>query len=140
MIATSIRSGRIPILAPLWPDYAHLQHRIPYASVSEVFDFTDLIARYNLPIIDMLELKVGTDDWGEADIRHKSAIYDGEHPRTDVRIGEEIKAEEPEFDDIKCWNAFWTIQDDSGGHIGLFHPGGMFSILSLFLLAFANRK
>lgn len=119
VIAIALRSNRTPILSPFWPDNNHLHHQAPYLSVSEVFDLSELIAQYNTPIVDIFELKVGPD----VEDRHRSITYDGEHPRSDVEIGEFILAEEPQYDDLKCWNAHLTVQEDAGGYLNIWQPG-----------------
>lgn len=129
MIAIALRSNRTPILSPFWPDFAHLQHHDSFISVSEVFDFTDLIAHYKVPIIDLLELKVGEGSWERVDERYKTVIFDGEFPqfttRPDpharegveeitLRVGDKIEAEKAELDEMYCWNGYLTV--DGQGH------------------------
>jgi hypothetical protein len=119
VIAIALRSKRIPILSPFWPDNNHLHHQPPYLSISEVFDLSELRARYDTPIVDIFEPKVGP----EVEDRHRSVIYDGEHPRSDVMVGESIMAEKPEFGDFKCWNAHLTVQEDAGSYLNIWQPG-----------------
>lgn len=120
VIAIALRSTRIPLLAPFWPDYSHLHHKASSVSVSEIFDLSELIARYDIPIVDLLELKVGLD----VDKRHRSVVYDGEHARQDVKVGERIMAEEPSWDDFKCWNAYLSMEEETGDFVNVCQPGG----------------
>jgi hypothetical protein len=123
VIAVAIRSKRIPILPPFLPDYNHLSHdAAAYLTASEVFDFTDLIAKYNVPIVESLELKVGIEDSVPISNRHRSVMYDGEHRQGKLRRGNMIQAETPELDHIACWNTHTAIADGRGGYMGTLSP------------------
>lgn len=87
-----------------------------------------------------MELKVGDEDWISIDDRHRSIIYDGEHPQfgedgqTPLVPGDILQAEQPEFDRLQCWNTFLAVQESQGGHIGTLWPMGM-SVLRLQIIA-----
>jgi hypothetical protein len=112
VIAVALRSNRIPILGLFAADTNHLRHAAEFLSASEVFDFSDLIAHYGVPVVDLFELKVGAD----VDKRHRLVTYDGEHPQGDLQIGQKIHAEEPSLDTLKCWDAYATVRDLPGGY------------------------
>lgn len=127
-------SDRIPLLAPFfrgnewtWGDQAWL-------GVTEVFDFTEVVDRYKVPIVDMLELKVpeSTNLPGWTAERHKTVIYDGEFPQERqladdldsdggpvsemLAVGEIIRAQLPGMEDLlQCWSCHLS-RGEVGGH------------------------
>lgn len=130
-MSLALRTRRIPIVPPFLPSHGHLNSfTVAYLSASEVFDFTEFIEHYGVPVIDSLELKVGQEAGVPIQNRHRSVIYDGEHPQTIVvegekkrlRVGDVIQAAEPEIDEIQCWNTFLAVVDGRGGYVGTLWP------------------
>jgi hypothetical protein len=111
-MAVAFRSNRIPILSPLSPSRDHISGHAFWLSFSEIFDMSELVAHYDIPVIDGFELKVPASENGfAARTRHRSVIYDGEHVRPDLAVGDPIPAEAPAVDELECWNMFmvaWT--------------------------------
>lgn len=119
----------------MFPDWSHIPHDEKFISFTHVYDLSPLIAQYDLPIVDILELKIGES--GHMHPRFQSVLYDGEHPQSGVGLfgrkrplieGEMIKAEKPEKDVLKCWNAYLTLVDDPGGQISSIEPVGECSV------------
>lgn len=137
-VLLALKAGRIPLLSPFLPAAGHLGGESTWLSVLEVFDFTEFVEHYGVPVVDMLELKVPETPWWKSVLadRHKAVTFDGEHPQRRVdpleesadtakfakgeqseflAIGEEIRSETPQEDMIKCWSATMSHTTDDGG-------------------------
>lgn len=131
VIALALRTERIPILPAMFPDWSHIPHDESFISFCNVYDLSAVVERYDLPIVEMMELKVG-ESWYMHD-RFHTVVYDGEMPQRQsswfgtgrpLEIGDIVVSEAPKKDDLKCWNAYLTLESDPGGQISLIDPIG----------------
>lgn len=133
-ILLALRTGRIPILPPFMPETNHMTSSGTWLSVFEIFDVTEIIQKYNIPIVDMLELKVPHVKWATwlAAERHNAVIYDAEFPQLRpapgrgeeeqlrsasqwLQKGDTIKAEQAKEDSLQCWSGSLPIGTETGG-------------------------
>lgn len=110
---------------------------------TEVFDVSSLVKAWDgRPVIDAMELKV--DD--STAIRHRSVVYDGEHPQRGpdgrwLSSGDTIEAENPIEDRVDCWSTGMVTGGLPYSESNVHEPIGELDYYTTFLLfAMTERR
>lgn len=106
MIYLAYNSGRIPILPPFWPHYAHYYEDGLDASFGDVFDLPRLRAALDdLPLVELFELKASTgvpERWRR--IRHDGESRQIRADGTEYAMGDWIEPFTGNEETLGCWS------------------------------------